>query len=282
MTQDAALPPAPDNLIRRLVESAVFRWLIIVLIVINAAILGMLTSGRIEAAYGDLLHKIDQVILYIFVAELLARFVGAPRESLRSGWFWFDTIIVSVSFLPSSGDLAVLRTMRVLRILRLLSVSKQMRRVVVGLLTAIPGMMTVVGVLLIVFYAFAVLATKTFGTHPDPTAQQYFGTLGDTFFTLFQVMTLENWADGIARPMMELFPWAWAFFVVFVVVTAFAVLNLFIGIIVDAMQDDRDEAMEEQREGLERFEQERADEILAEIRQLRAEIAALKPPSSLH
>ncbi|MEO1294061.1 MAG: ion transporter, partial [Pseudomonadota bacterium] len=120
---------------------------------------------------------------------------------------------------------------------------------------------------------------KTFGANNGELAQDLFGTLGASFFTLFQVMTLENWADGIARPMMEIYPWAWLFFVVFVVVTAFAVLNLFIGIIVDAMQDDREEALEEHRDEVEQFERERFDEILAEVKALRQEVTALRKDS---
>ena len=86
------------------------------------------------------------------------------------------------------------------------------------------------------FYVAAVLATRLFGIHPDPNMQEWFGTISASAYTLFQIMTLESWSMGVVRPTMNLFPWAWAFFLPFIIITSFAVLNFFIGIIVDSMQ----------------------------------------------
>ena len=97
-------------------------------------------------------------------------------------------------------------------------------------------MVSVVGVLGLIFYVASVLATKLFGTHPDPNMQEWFGSIGASAYTLFQIMTLESWSMGVVRPTMQLFPWAWAFFIPFIIITSFAVLNFFIGIIVDSMQ----------------------------------------------
>ena len=209
---------------------------ITVLILINAVTLGLETSPEVMAEYGGVLHAIDLAILIVFTVELALKFYAFRLDFFRSGWNWFDLVIVTVSWLPASGPLAILRAFRILRVLRLLSVVPQMRRVIGAIGHAIPGMISVIGVLGLVFYISSVLATKLFGTHPDPNMQEWFGTVWASGYTLFQVMTLESWSMGIVRPTMELFPYAWMFFVPFIIVTSFAVLNLFIGIIVDAMQ----------------------------------------------
>ena len=266
---------SPKTPLQEVVHSGAFRWGVTILIVVNAVIIGMQTSDRINAQFGDLLHWIDSIILCIFVAELGLRLIADRLEAFKSGWFWFDVTVVAVALLPLPGNLSVIRTLRVLRVLRLLSVSQKMRRVVAGLLNAIPGMATVIGVLAVVFYVFAVFATETFGEGSSEDAQIYFGTLGDSLFTLFQIMTLEDWSS-IARSFMAEYAWAWLFFLLFVVVTAFAVLNLFIGIIVDAMQDDREEALQDLRDKEEAADQERFDMLLHEIKQLRSEVAELR------
>jgi voltage-gated sodium channel len=145
-------------------------------------------------------------------------------------------VIVGIAWLPTRGALTVLRKLRILRVLRLISVVPQMRRVVSAIGYSIPGMVSVVGVLGLIFYVAAVLATKLFGIHPDPNMQEWFGTISASAYTLFQIMTLESWSMGVVRPTMTLFPWAWAFFLPFIIITSFAVLNFFIGIIVDSMQ----------------------------------------------
>jgi voltage-gated sodium channel len=218
------------------VESSTAVTAITVLILINAVTLGLETDQRIVARYGSLLHAIDFAILLVFTVELLLKFYAYRLSFFRSGWNIFDLLIVAIAWVPTSGSLAVLRTLRVLRVLRLLSVVPQMRRVISAIGHSIPGMLSVIGVLGILFYVSAVLTTKLFGQHPDPEMQLWFGSIGASAYTLFQVMTLESWSMGIVRPVMSHFPWAWLFFVPFIIITSFAVLNLFIGIIVDAMQ----------------------------------------------
>jgi voltage-gated sodium channel len=228
-----------------MVESPRATKIITALIILNAVVLGLETSDYMLAHYGGLLAALDKGILVIFTLEVLAKLRLYGRGFFRSGWNWFDFIIISISWVPASGALSVLRALRILRVLRLLSVVPQMRRVISSLGHAIPGMASVMGVLGLLYYVSAVLATKLFGTHPDPNMQAWFGTLGDSAYTLFQIMTLESWSMGIVRPTMELFPWAWVFFVPFIIVTSFAVLNLFIGIIVDAMHTSQQEAVKD-------------------------------------
>ncbi|MCB9958545.1 MAG: ion transporter [Rhodospirillaceae bacterium] len=236
----STLPPTLDRL-RRLVEHPRTQAIIAGIILLNAVTLGLETSTAAMAAAGDLLHAIDRVILGVFVAELAAKLVVYRLGFFRSGWNIFDFIIVGISLVPAGGNLSVLRALRILRVLRLLSVVPQMRRVVQALLDAIPGMGSIMAVLVLVFYVSAVLATKLFGVevHPEDPAgnmQEWFGTVGRSMYSLFQVMTLESWSMGIVRPTMEFYPWAWVFFVPFIVLTSFAVLNLFIAIIVNSMQ----------------------------------------------
>jgi len=209
---------------------------IIGLILINAVTLGLETNHAVMDRFGSVLVTLDTAILLVFTAELLIKLYAYRLDFFRSGWNLFDLAIVVIAWVPASGPFAVLRALRVLRILRLLSVVPQMRRVISAIGHSIPGMLSVIGVLSILFYVSAVLTTKLFGQHPDPQLHAWFGSIGSSAYTLFQVMTLESWSMGIVRPVMVHYPWAWIFFVPFIIITSFAVLNLFIGIIVDAMQ----------------------------------------------
>lgn len=229
-------PENAQGFIQKLVESTSFIRFITILILINAVTLGMETDKQIAANYGSILYVVDKIILVIFTIELLLKFYAYRLKFFKSGWNLFDLTIVTIAWVPASGPLSVLRALRILRILRLVSVVPQMRRVVAALGHSIPGMTSVVAVLCLLFYVSAVLTTKLFGNHPDPSMQEWFGTIGNSAYTLFQIMTLESWSMGIVRPTMEYYPLAWIFFVPFIIITSFAVLNLFIGIIVDAMQ----------------------------------------------
>lgn len=222
-----------------------FTGFITILILVNAVTLGLETSDNLRAAYGPLLRALDNAILSIFVLELLLKLVAYRQHFFRAGWNWFDLIIIGVSLIPATGALSVLRALRVFRVLRLLSVVPSMRRVISALFKAIPGMASIMSVLLVIYYVAAVLATHTFGHSQDETLEALFGTVGASMFTLFQLMTLEGWRTDVADPTIAVYPWAWIFFVVFIIVTSFAVLNLFIGVIVDAMNiihDEEDEA----------------------------------------
>ena len=240
MTRRDASNSQPSHQLRgtlaALVEHKAFGIVITILILINAVTLGMETSPSLVAAYGSALGVIDKAILCVFTLELAIKLLAYRWRFFRSGWNLFDLAIVVIAWMPTSGALAVLRALRILRVLRLISVVPQMRRVVAAIGHSIPGMVSVVGVLGLIFYVSAVLATKLFGTHPDANMQEWFGTISASAYTLFQIMTLESWSMGVVRPTMDLFPSAWAFFLPFIIITSFAVLNFFIGIIVDSMQ----------------------------------------------
>ena len=270
----SAAPAAPlRDRARALVEAPAFERVIVALIVINALILGLETSPRAMEAVGPVLIAIDRTILAVFVVELALRFYVRRLGFFRDPWRIFDLIVVGLALIPASGPLSILRAFRILRVLRLVSAVPSMRRVVTGLLRAIPGMGSVVLLMSLIFYVFAVMATKLFGT----VFPEWFETMGESAYTLFQVMTLESWSMGIVRPVMEAFPYAWAFFVPFILITSFAVLNLFVGIMVDAMQthhEAEDEAAAENAASP--APHGAAAETLAELRALRAEVAQMR------
>jgi len=253
--------------IQRLVGNPWFERTIIGLIVINAITLGLETSDTVMAAAGDLILAFDKAVLVVFVVEILLRMIAHGARFWRDPWSWFDMIIVGIALMPQSGGLAVLRALRILRVLRLVSLVPSLRRVVGSLLTAIPSMGAISVLLVLINYVFAVMATKLFGDR----FPEWFGTIGASLYTLFQIMTLESWSMGIVRPVMEVFPYAWALFVPYIMVVTFAVLNLFIGIIVDAMSHQSDEAAEHVIE----VTQSEYQKLMAEIGELRGEIRAL-------
>ncbi|MDE0705945.1 MAG: ion transporter [Rhodospirillaceae bacterium] len=230
-------PTSPLNRVRRRVgifmESPRVTRAITAVIVLNAITLGLETSASVMERVGPLLLFLDDAVLAIFVIELLAKLFAFGWRYFTNGWNVFDFIIVGIALAPASGDLTVLRSLRILRVLRLVAIVPSMRKVVMALMAAIPGVSSVIALLALVYYVFAVMVTKLYGkAFPD-----WFGTVGDSMYSLFQIMTLESWSMGIVRPVMEQYPGAWMVFVPFILMTSFAVINLFIAVIVNAMTE---------------------------------------------
>jgi len=229
--------------IEAIVESRAFSIAITSIIVINAIVLGLETSPRVMAVAGPLLLAIDSIALWVFTIEIGLKIWLYRSRFFRGGWNIFDFTIVAIAWLPATGPLSVLRALRIIRVLRVVSLIPQMRAVVGALFKSLPGMGAILAVLMLVFYIAAVMATKLFGeTFPD-----WFGSIAASLFSLFQIMTLESWSMGIVRPVMEQHPGAWAFFVPFIIVTTFTVLNLFIALIVNSMQTLQAETSESLR-----------------------------------
>lgn len=233
--------------LRDFVEAQWFQRSIISLILINAAILGLETDDDIMAAIGGLLLGIDKVILVIFVIEIALRLMVHRLRFFRDPWSVFDFIVVAIALVPATGPFEVLRALRVLRVLRLLTMVPSMRRVVGGMLKAIPGLGSVGAILVIIFYVAAVMATNLFGD----SFPEWFGSLGASAYTLFQVMTLESWSMGIVRPVMEVYPHAWLFFLPFILIATFTMLNLIMAVIVNAVQDVQHDEIEQAKDSLE-------------------------------
>jgi voltage-gated sodium channel len=266
--------PAHDGRqrVRAWIERPRVQNFIIALILLNAVLLGLETSAGAMAAAGGIIVGLDRAILAVFVVEIALRLYAHRAAFWGDPWSVFDFAVVAIALLPATGPLAVLRALRVLRVLRLLTMVPSMRRVVGALLAAIPGLGSIVLVLLIIYYVFAVIATNLFAT----TYAEWFGDLGRSLYTLFQIMTLESWSMGIARPVMVDFPYAWAFFVPFILVATFTMLNLFIAIIVNAMQSYHEAEQHDAREAVDMARQHIEADLHAEMRGLRDEIRELK------
>ena len=229
---DSTTPQIIRQRVRNLVDHPTFQKAVMTLIVVNAITLGLETSSKAMGYVGPVLMIFDKVVITIFCVEIVLRIYAHGISFFRDPWGVFDFIVVSITLMPSNDSLSVLRSLRVLRVLRLVSAVPRLRRIVSALLHAVPGVGAIGALLLLVFYVFAVITTKLFGSEfPD-----WFGTIGESMFTLFQVMTLESWAMGRVRPVMGFYPWAWIVFVAFIVLSSFTVLNLFIAIIIDSMQ----------------------------------------------
>ncbi|WP_281826558.1 ion transporter [Jannaschia rubra] len=234
-------------------------------ILFNAVVLGLETVPGAMRAAGPLIVALDAACLAFFVVELGAKMLAQGGRFWRDGWNLFDTVIVGLALLPGSSAFGVLRALRILRVLRIVSVFPRLRRVVEGLITALPGMASVFVLMAIIFYVGAVIATKLFG----PTFPDWFGSLPLSGYTLFQIMTLESWSMGIVRPVMEVHPHAWAFFVPFILVTTFAVVNLLVGLIVNSMQDAH---AEESNAATDAY----RDEVLAKLAVIEKRIEKIK------
>ncbi|MFC0047017.1 ion transporter [Rheinheimera tilapiae] len=258
--------------VKTFVELPRFGQCILALILLNAVLLGMETSAALMAQYGSTLLLLDKILLSVFVVELLLRIFAYRAAFFKDPWSLFDFAVVAIALIPASGPLAVLRSLRVLRVLRVLSMVPSMRRVVSALLGSLPGLSSIALVLVLIYYVFAVMATKIFGA----AFPEWFGSIGGSFYTLFQVMTLESWSMGIARPVMEQFPYAWLFFVPFILVATFTMLNLFIAIIVNTMQTFSEEEHASQRE-LDKQAELREQQLLhTELRAIREELQQLR------
>lgn len=263
MSVTHSLLPSRESL-RGLIESRRFEQAVVAVIVINAIGLGVETSTAMMNRFGAIIALLDRAAIAIFVAELALKLFVYRLQFFRNGWNVFDLAVVSVALIPASAQFSVLRAARVLRALRLVSVVPSMRRVIVGLFKAIPSIGTVIVMLALLFYISAVMATNLFGSE----FPEWFGSFGATLYSLFQIMTLESWSMGIVRPVMEVYPNAWMFFVPFILLTSFIVLNLFIGVIVNAMSEATDEEAHSERE-----------QILNELRALSQEVSALRKAS---
>ncbi|HSN71576.1 MAG TPA: ion transporter [Steroidobacteraceae bacterium] len=264
--------PAWRRRVLGFVESTPAERFIVALIVINAVTLGLETSATAMQVAGPLLLALDGAILAVFVVEILLRLLGRGLGFFRDPWSVFDLAVVAVALVPATATYSALRALRVLRVLRLVSMVPQMRRVVGALLGALPGLSSIVLVLLLVFYVFAVMATQLFGAD----FPEWFGTIGRSMYTLFQVMTLESWSMGIVRPVMAEFPAAWAFFLPFILATTFTMLNLFVAIIVSAMQSQTDASTERTVGAVVEATHEVDVHVHEELTQLRAEISELR------
>ena len=245
------------------IDSPLFTRVITWVIVFNAMILGLETYDAAMSRFGGVLRILDIICLTVFVAELLAKLYAKRLRFFANGWNLFDFVIIGIALVPAGHGLSVLRALRILRVLRVISVAPSLRRVVEGFVNAVPGMGSVFLLMAIIYYIGAVIATQLFST----SFPQWFGSLDKSAFSLFQIMTLESWSMGIVRPVMEVYPRAWAFFVPFIMVTTFAVVNLLVGLIVNSMHDAHSAEENEMRSARHEDVLERLDRLERMLRQ---------------
>ena len=256
----------------RFISSKVAQNSILVLILINAITLGLETSESVMSSFGAAITLLDKAILVVFLIEIALRLYIHRLSFFKDPWNIFDFVVVGIALVPASGPFSVLRALRVLRVLRVLTIVPSMRRVVGALLGAVPGLISIAMVLFIFYYVAAVIATKLFG----PDFPEWFGEIGRSLYTLFQVMTLESWSMGISRPVMEKFPYAWIFFVPFILIATFTMLNLFIAVIVGAMQTVAEQEHKEVTEALGLATDHIEADIHSEMRALRSELQSMR------
>lgn len=258
------------------IEHTLVQRVLLVLILLNAVTLGLETMPSVMAVAGVALHALDKAILAVFVLEIALRLYVHRLAFFKDAWSVFDFIVVGIALLPASGPFSVLRALRVLRVLRVLTFVPSMKKIVGALMQSLNGMLSIAMVLGLVYYVSAVMATKLFGE----AFPEWFGSLAASLYTLFQIMTLESWSMGIARPVMAQFPYAWAFFVPFILIATFTMLNLFIAVIVNAVQsmhDDEHKAEHDAEAATQQRLLEQMQQLQHELVQLRAE---LKKPAT--
>ena len=253
--------------IRRLVEHGAFQKFILFVIGVNALTMGLQTFPSVVSRAGGILTALDQVCLGIFVMELLLKMVAYNRRFVFDGWNVFDFLVVAVCFMPSMGALSTARVFRVLRVFKVISGVRHLRIIIAALLKSVPGMLWTVFLLGLVYYVYAIIGTTIFGGKFDA----WFGSLGKSFYSLFQIMTLESWSMGIARPVIAAYPYAWIYFVSFVLISSFVVMNIVVAIVVNSMGDINASGEEESADA-----PKPEEDLGEEIRKLEEQLAVVK------
>ena len=260
--------------VEKFVESHLFQNFILAVIVLNAIIMGIMTAQNLPVGIQQAMTILDAICLWIFIAELLIKLVVYRLRFFCSGWNLFDLAVVSLSLFPTFGFFSIFRIFRIFRVLRSLKALKTLRafRMVSGLKnlriivdaigSSVPGICWSGMLLLLVYYIFSIMGTTLFG----PQFPDWFGSIGKSFYTLFQVMTLESWSMGISRPVMEVFSWAWLYFVPFVLCTSFLIMNVVVGIVVNAISEVSESQAKEERETSEEDVQSQLQKELASLR----------------
>lgn len=248
-----------------IVDHKISQRFIVLLLFVNALTLGLETSDEIMTTYGSWIGRINDEIPYIFVVEIAARLIARGGRFFKEAWNIFDVIIITISFLPSGNAFSALRALRILRVLHVISLVPRMRHVVAAMIRSLPQIGSIVALLLIISYISSVIVTHLYGVdYPE-----LFGSIGRSMLTLFQLMTLEGWAAEVVRPVMETHPYSVLLFIPYMLMTAFAILNLFTAVLVDSMQ------LIQQNYSYERSENETRSIIKAELADVKDDLTGL-------
>lgn len=258
--------------LRELLERPTTQNAIIVLISFNSIIIGLETSPSVMSNYGYIIDQIDLIILGIFILEMLIKVYAYGFRFFKSPWNLFDTSVILISVLPAAGSFAVFRALRILRTLRLLKNVPKLKIIIESLLHAVPSIGWIMILLMIIFYVFAVIGINLFGEEYPA----FFGSFGESMFTLFQIMTLESWSSGIARPILESNPLAAVYFVIFILIATYTTLNIFIAIVVNTMNElNHADLLREEKE-IQQFVHTEHQQLIHKIDEMSKEIKELK------
>jgi voltage-gated sodium channel len=225
--------------LRRLVESHAFTTAVIVVIIANAVVLGMQTYDGLVDRYGDLLDLLNGLFLAFFVLELAVRIASywpRPQEFFRSGWNVFDFVIIAVAFVPGlSRSSTLLRLARLARVVRIVRLLPDLRLLVTAVLRSLPPLFSMALVTTLIIFVYGMVGWSLFG---DKLPEQW-GNIGEAMLTLFVMLTLEDF-PRLMEQGMEIYPWSWVYFVSFVLVAAFIIINVLIGIVLNSMEEARE------------------------------------------
>lgn len=258
--------------LKSFLEHRYFQRFILGLIILNAVTIGMETYPMVINVFGPALHQIDKVILVIFTIEISLKIVAYRIDFFKNPWNIFDFLIVAIALIPAAGPLHILRTLRVLRTARLIKNVPKLRMIIESLIKSIPSIGWISVLLFIIFYIFAVIGTDMY----QDEFPELFGSMGKSFFTLFQVMTLESWSSGIARPMMDVVPYAYLYFVPFILLATYTTLNVFIAIVVNTMNEINREEMKHEEERVKDFMHQEHEEMLNYLESISKKVNSLE------
>lgn len=233
------------NKLKNFIENQHVNNFILLVIIYNSLILGLMTYPALNNHAGKFFHYSCVLCVIIFTIELFIKLYVYGKSFFKDGWNNFDFILVAMSWVPTGGAFSSFRAFRVLRAfraLRLVTKLQRLRIIVQAIIESIPNVGWASLLLLLIFYIFSIMGTTMFGE----AFPEFFGTIGKSMYSLFQIMTLESWSMGIARPVISVFPVAWVYFVAFILTSSFIVMNVIVGVVVNAISELSERAKKEQ------------------------------------
>lgn len=273
--------------LRKVVDHKAFQSFILFIIIFNSVVMGIETITGLPDKVVLVLGLFNNICLWIFIIEMLLKFLAYGMDYFKDPWNWFDMVIIGTSLISALPFMAALRAFRVLRVLRSLKALRSMRLVssihhlqiiLVAIVRSVPSILWTGLLMILIYYIFALIGVNLFGeAFPD-----WFGTVGKAMYTLFQVMTLESWSMGISRPVMEVYSAAWLYFVPFVLISSFIVMNVVVGIVVNSISEvtaeDTKRVQEEESEenGEAETDEERIKALTKEVKEMREVLARME------
>lgn len=224
------------NKLKLFIENKFTVNFILSVIILNAIVLGLLTYPQLNAKYGNILQFTCDLCVIIFTIEMIIKLFVYKKTFFKDGWNNFDFILVAISWVPTGGVFSSFRAFRVLRALRALRLITRLQKlkiIVQAIIESIPNVAWACVLLLLIFYIFSIMGTTMYAEN----FPKYFGTIGKSMFTLFQIMSLDDWATELARPISHVYPFAWFYFISFILVSSFIVMNVIVGVIVNAISE---------------------------------------------